>query len=244
MHWASISFRYLQNYLGTKRGIALAFIIIVLNSLMLTLSIGVYYMTMDDPQNLAPTQLHALRNKVNTGSLLLLLWIIAVAYEGGYLFKNQLFQRFLLNGYSRWYWAHFLVLTLIAVSVVLAICQTVFINLIAGVMYDLHWLLSWGHILKLTVAYIFASLFSLFWVVLFPRIALLITLAWITFETILSELLIKKFALFLYPILPFPSLFNWLGDPNIQKVSALLVIAYFLVFLCTIYFFINKRSYG
>jgi len=212
---------------------------------MIILGVGTYYLIKDNPHDLNPSELNAIRDRVKTGSLLLLILMVAVAYEGGYLFKNQLFQRFLLNGYTRWHWANFLVLNILAISITLAVCQTLFINITALIMYDVYWLLNWGHILKLVIAYLFSSLFSLFWVVLFPKfIALIIVLGWVVLETIISEMIIKKFFAFLYPVLPFPSLFDWLESPLIQNSSAILVISYFILFLINIYALINKRIYA
>ncbi len=241
MQWTTVSKRHFYYFFTAKRGIILMITGLLLNGFYTYLRVGIIP---DVSMPLTPSEISEIRNmRMGFSSILKLIWIVILAFEGAYLFNNGLFQRFLLNGFSRWQWGHSLLLNMALAALLLGLLQAAFINALGETLYGIQ-VVSWGYIFHLAVSFWYIGVLVLFLVALFPSyLAPLFVMAWQQVENLLNIGPIKQALLEVPTFLPFQILYEWERHHMLFVNNSGFLISYFLLFLVLFYTLIKRKLY-
>lgn len=242
MTWKRVSWHHLLDFFTTKRGIIITILgglfngFIVFSQMRLLVSAS---------SPLSPSEIESIRSHATDGAITIdLIWGLALAFEGAYLFNNGLLNRFLLNGFNRWQWGHTLLLGVGIMSLLLGFLQTLFINGVGYVLFDIQ-ALGWGTSVQLALRMAYLGGFTLFLIALFPSYLISFgIIGWLQIESILTLPIVMNKLGDLPNYLPFRVFYQWLEEGAFLDFKTAIVLGYFALFLGLFYTVLNRKVYG
>lgn len=239
---------YLGAWLTTKRGIFLILFVLIINSLFSSFLVGMSYfgrLLSDNAfEYVSTSEINNIRLRAQTGCGFHYWFMVALVYEGAYLFKQQLFHRYMLNGYSRVQWGHFLLWAMATTALILAIVQGLFINAMGWSMFG-HQLGSVHLFATLGVLSLQAGVFGLLIVATFPHpTAPFVVFGWWVLELIITKEVIRDFLGPIPDYLPLESLDRWARADEFSLNTSVPVVLYFSISLIVFYSIIKRKSYA
>ena len=241
---------YWKTYLKTRRGLTLTLFLTGLLVLLHFIFIGMVFiatMMMDESPDIELTysNIDTLRQRAEGLGFLGYIWVICIIYEVAYLQKNQLFQRFIVQGKTRFEWGVFLITNIVAASLFLALFNSAVVNLMAIGMYDIYNLTSFYHLLTTWTSLLYLGLFGILLALTIPSsTTAFLALGWFVLELILLNNNTLNQALFDIPAyFPYNAIAKWCYAAEPSFSQNLTVCIYFVAFVSLIFFTLNKKAY-
>lgn len=240
--------KYITYFFQTRRGVFLLVLMGTLNILMTFFLIGLNFYSRkiagESTAYFQMSEIDLIRQRLQGSGFLKILWLVAVVFEASYLYKNSLFNRFLLNGFSRVNWLNFLLLNVIVVSLIISILQLLFINGLGVYLYNVYFLKGISYGIRLWVALIYTGIFGILLSTLISNyLTPFLAIGWLIFESISNNRILSEIFLGYPKYLPMWTLDTWMDANNINWRFSVVLVLYFLMFMTFSYYKINKKVY-